>query len=539
MRIHIICGRLHANRILQRMARVLADQTGWTLSEQPDRAADINYWFPYLEWERNKAFSDTLTAGWFSHRDAPHPVKADLWRRAAEAVNLRLTSARIYLEDLNKYGVTRLVTPPLDRDKFKPATRRPKGKPVVGTSGFTYNDSRKGEHLLARLIESNLGRGLNLVAAGRGWPIPTTGYPWATMQEFYQGLDIYLCASLIEGVPYGVLEALACGIPVVIPRGVGLLDELPDAQNLHRYRAGDYGDMEMALRESLRIVTEEGVNPGSLRAMTARFTTEAWAADHEAAFAELFYPAATVPTVVDDRRAGMYCVAYGGQARECARKLMASFKRHMPGIPVALVGDTPLGYEDVFVQQPDGDIGGRGAKTRIWELAPPEWEHVLYLDADTEVIADIGFLFQLLADGWDAVFCYDAAERKLARKMVRPDNQDECLATFDLLGTDEILQLNGGVFAFRRNPQTEKFLRAWHTEWARYGKRDQAALDRALYSNPVKVYVLGQEWNTIVRYMDASQSAGILHHAMMARRWRGIVPGRLDGDEAWARVHPL
>jgi hypothetical protein len=120
--------------------------------------------------------------------------------------------------------------------------------------------------------------------------------------------------------------------------------------------------------------------------------------------------------------------------------------------------------------------------------------------------------------------------------MNRPDNLDECQATFLRTGTDELIQLNGGVFAFRRNERTREFFDAWHAEWQRWGKRDQAALLRALFDHPLKLYVLGNEWNTITRYDDPKISAGILHYPLTARRWRGLIHPRLDDPEAWAQV---
>ncbi|MFT4514085.1 MAG: glycosyltransferase involved in cell wall biosynthesis [Planctomycetota bacterium] len=45
------------------------------------------------------------------------------------------------------------------------------------------------------------------------------------MRDFYQGLDVYVCASRVEGTPNPGLEAAACGIPVVSTR-VGNMPEL-------------------------------------------------------------------------------------------------------------------------------------------------------------------------------------------------------------------------------------------------------------------------------------------------------------------------
>lgn len=42
---------------------------------------------------------------------------------------------------------------------------------------------------------------------------------------FYQGLDVYLNTSLHEGIPMSVLEAMANGVPVIVPK-VGGLEEL-------------------------------------------------------------------------------------------------------------------------------------------------------------------------------------------------------------------------------------------------------------------------------------------------------------------------
>jgi Nucleotide-diphospho-sugar transferase len=142
-------------------------------------------------------------------------------------------------------------------------------------------------------------------------------------------------------------------------------------------------------------------------------------------------------------------------------------------------------------------------------------------------------------DGWEMVFCTNPAQYVIAREMIRPDNEDECKETFNSVGTDEFLQYNGGVFSFRRNERTARVFRDWHDEWMRWAKRDQAALDRALYAHPLRVYTLNGVWNCITRYPDVRpEDAVILHYPMQARSWRGMINGRLDSSEAWAMVHP-
>ena len=70
---------------------------------------------------------------------------------------------------------------------------------------------------------------------------------WNDMPQFYQGLDVLVCPSRVEGGPMPVLEALACGVRVVIPQHVGILDELPDVPGIHRYPRGDLASLIAAL----------------------------------------------------------------------------------------------------------------------------------------------------------------------------------------------------------------------------------------------------------------------------------------------------
>jgi hypothetical protein len=588
VRVEIVCsGHEGKDRILPRLARCLSEGTGWPVVSAPSGKADLTYFFPYLERKGRKI--EGKTAAWFTHRDDGRPEKVKEWRTVAGSVDLRLTSARLYLAELERSGAAALVTPPLDRDKFRPAERVRHAKPVVGTSGYCYPGGRKGEELLQGLRDSKVGSQVSLVATGRGWPVPTKPRLWQDMEAFYQGLDLYVCTSSIEGVGYGPLEALACGVPVVVPSGVGVFDELGTEAGVYRYQANDLRSLLVALESALLRLGE--LDPLALRAATERFTAEAWVAGHVRAFEELvngkaaesltyemlehafaevdrdlaspahrMAPApAPVPDqaysapnsetpsretvlVVDDQipdwrgRAGVYMVAYGEPSRRCALRCIDSVRRHMPGLPVCLVSDRPLGPEDLFVEEPDSDIGARGVKTRIYDLAPSEWEYVLYLDADTELLAPVDSLFRILADGWELVICPNPDKYVLAGNMKRPDNGDELAETFRQMGSDELLQFNGGVFAFRRCGATAGFFEGWHREWTRWAKRDQAALDRQLYRSPVRVWTVGSEFNRIDRYEAPTKRTAIAHHPTEARRTKGIVAGRGDSPEAWMAV---
>ncbi len=554
MKVHIVAAELHTEKILPRLAKLLAAETGWSLSGTPNRSADINYAFPYLELRHNHTLR---MAGFFTHREDNVPLKVNIWNRQAERCVLRMVLGPLYEADLAAHGLTRRAMPPLDRNFFSPSlvVKPVDAKPTVGVSGYVYGGGRKGEQLVADAARSAEGQQYEWVAIGRGWPVPTSTIRYKQLAAWYNGLDVYFCPSLIEGVPYGPLEALACGVPIVIPRGVGLLDELPDIPGIVRYDRGDAESAAKAFEELHE--TFGAVCPDDLRAATERYTTEAWVQSHVEAFAELeamesvaAHPrVASVPADTElttdmlaqqetqeamargasARRAarGIYIVAYGEPARRCAERLIASIRVHMPTIPVAVASDTLLPEADINIPHPDADLGGRTVKVKMFDLAPQEWEEILYLDADTELTADISFLFGALEDGWEVVCTKDQDDYDLIYSLWRRDNQEHALGK-KALGSSRALQLAGGVMAFRRTPATALFFKTWYAEWFRMARRDQGALIRSMYKHPVKLLVLGNEWNSFTGIFTGT-TAGVLHHrGGPARRWRSWKGGRLD-----------
>lgn len=235
---------------------------------------------------------------------------------------------------------------------------------------------------------------------------------------------------------------------------------------------------------------------------------------------------------------GIYCVAFGEPARACAVQMMISVRQYLPGVPIALAAAAPLGIEDIFIEQPDADIGGRSVKLMAYELTPPEWKAVLYLDADTEVTSpDVAFYFDLIADSWEFVICKDPMREDVAQLPRHKYDAAELEDIENTLGTLHTLMLNGGVWAFARTDAVKAFFESWQAEWAKYGRRDQGALLRALYQHPMKMYVLGNEWNYFPAYSSRiTEPAGLMHYPGRARRWGGQIPGRLDSGVAWSHV---
>lgn len=532
--------------VLSRFARSLSNVTGWPILRKPDPKAAINYFFLYIQIGQNPNVVKGLnkTASLFSHLEFEIPEKVVWWETARERVDIRLTWADMYYQQLIPFGETHIVTPPVD-------TQFRQSIPRIGVSGFVHKGGRKGEKLVQQLAKEYGGR-YKIVASGGGWPLESRDvkeYEWKAMPDFYKSLDVLLVTSLTEGIPMPPLEALSMGKPVVVPSGVGLLDDL-SGPLVYRYQAGDYQDMKLALDEAL--------NRG--KDSVAGFTEEAWAESHRIAFGltagapivsnlaprenarnrakePIKTPAPAKPLHIPTIPAsGAVVVAYGKPARECAMIALSSWKTHMPEYPVALVSDAPLGIEDIFIEHPDTDIGARSVKTQLYDLTPPEWENVLYLDADTEIVAPVPVLFQWLADGWQFLICTNPQQYISILKGVRSDNREELDATIEEIGSGELIQKNGGVFGFHRGDNSAAFMRGWWEEWKRWKGRDQFALLRALHKNPLKLLLLGQEFNTIIRFTSPEKTAGILHYALRARRWAGIIHGPLDSPEAWKRV---
>ena len=274
MNVHIVC--IDDGHIVPRMARWLVDAHGWSMSERPDDSADANLYMPYTAIAQGIA--DTKTAAWFTHYEEGNGGKMALWRRAATKLDLRLTAADIYMGQLSGSGPALKITPGVDRDHFTidgigdGATLT-----KIGLSGL--GSPRKGTELAQRLYDD----GYEVAAAGNGWGIDETMVPYDEMAQFYRTLGVFLCTSLIEGIPAPPLEALSCGIKIVVPTGAGMLDELPETDGVRHYVAGNYEDMVRAIEQAL----EDEAHPDTLRAITGPYSIDAWCDSYDQALAQL------------------------------------------------------------------------------------------------------------------------------------------------------------------------------------------------------------------------------------------------------------
>ncbi|MCP5042277.1 MAG: glycosyltransferase family 4 protein [bacterium] len=103
---------------------------------------------------------------------------------------------------------------------------RPDDELVVGWAGSLKYAELKG---VPDIIEPAVARvrGARLIlAVGEGGDHPAArAYPRDRMVDFYDAIDVYVCASSAEGAPLTLIESGACGRPVITTR-VGIAPEL-------------------------------------------------------------------------------------------------------------------------------------------------------------------------------------------------------------------------------------------------------------------------------------------------------------------------
>lgn len=271
MKVHIVC--IDDGHIVPRMMRWLTDAHGWTMSERPDPSADANYYGPYTMLAQGLA--QTHTVAWFTHDEYWNAGKHVLWQEAARRLDLRLVTSPVY-ESLEAKGTTARVRPGVDTAHFKPNGQSAR-KAAIGVAGI--GSRRKGLDMV-HCLRAN---GYDVTAAGRGWGIDEHMVDYDDIPRFYRSLDVFICTSTVEGIPAPPLEALACGVKVVVPRNVGAMDLLPEMKGVRHYSAGDYRD----LRRAVEMALYDDRRADDLRAVATRFDRAAWCQDHEEALCAL------------------------------------------------------------------------------------------------------------------------------------------------------------------------------------------------------------------------------------------------------------
>lgn len=122
-------------------------------------------------------------------------------------------------------GVDLTVFKPQNLERFDNVGKRPLRIGWVGHSGWasSIEDFKGVNTILVPAIEELRAEGMLIEQHFADRKVSFT--PHARMPDYYAGIDVLICTSKIEGTPNPVLEAMACGVPV-ISTDVGLVPEV-------------------------------------------------------------------------------------------------------------------------------------------------------------------------------------------------------------------------------------------------------------------------------------------------------------------------
>ncbi len=180
---------------------------------------------------------------------------------------------------------------------------------------------------------------------------------------------------------------------------------------------------------------------------------------------------------------GVCFVAYGGNALRELQLAAAQLRQVAP----------KLRYTAITQQNFDSEQTGRWAKLNLDTLSP--YDHTLYLDVDTRVKdRAIMTVFDILHDGYDLVIAPSTNQHREVFSHIRETERE---TTFAFLENPMPLQLQAGVFGFRKSAQVARLFQIWRDEWQQGDGQDQAALLRALDCQPLRIWLLSWDWNSL------------------------------------------
>ena len=105
--------------------------------------------------------------------------------------------------------------------------------------------------------------------------IVTGSVPHKDMPAYYSLMDVFVHPSLRDGMPNAVLEAMACGIPVVSTPVGGALDVIQDGENGLRIPANDANAMSRVVQKILDAEsTRKKISANARKTIIEKFTPE-------------------------------------------------------------------------------------------------------------------------------------------------------------------------------------------------------------------------------------------------------------------------
>lgn len=245
--------------ILEKLATELASRLPYVrIVQESDSNALINYYITYNLYKEKKS---SLNVSYFTHLE---PDLAERFFQVAKKMDYCVCLSEVYKNILVDKGIKNvtIIQPGVDLNTFKP-------KIQIGVVGRTYHTGRKGEGIIAQLMDIEY---IQWHFTGDGWPGPAMHLTASELPDLYRKMDYILVPALYEGGPMCVAEALACGTEVIAPP-IGWIPQFPHIE----YKTGDVQDLRRVLDE----LYQKKLN---LRSSVENVTWDNWAQKHDKLF---------------------------------------------------------------------------------------------------------------------------------------------------------------------------------------------------------------------------------------------------------------
>ena len=250
--------------ILEKLAKEISTRLPYvTYDMYSNGGAEIQY---YMTYGCRQQRISPIEVAWYTHKEKI-PEAAKKFDDVARSIDFCITHSMATENILRDIGVNHVqtISPGVDLESFELKVR-------IGVVGRTYHTGRKGEALVAKVMDIP---GIEWHFTGAGWPGPAQPIPEQDLPAFYRSLDYVLVPALIEGGPMCVVEALACGCPVIAPP-IGWVEQFPHIG----YKLGDANDLRRVLENVVR-------QKNKLRESVESYTWDAYAEKHHALFCKL------------------------------------------------------------------------------------------------------------------------------------------------------------------------------------------------------------------------------------------------------------
>jgi glycosyltransferase involved in cell wall biosynthesis len=209
-----------------------------------------------------------------AYQRASDVVTLALWRRSLRRADLVLTGSDATRDAVRSVAPgARTVYPGLE-PAFSPGPGRP-GRYVLHVASRDPRDDTATA--LAAFARVRAGEDVRLLVAGSAEPREADGVeflgrvPDTELIDLYRGASAYLDTSLYEGFGFQVLEAMACGAPVVATRVTSVPEVAGDAAFL--CTPGAVGEIADALR---RVLGDPGLAEDLRSRGLARASSFSW-----------------------------------------------------------------------------------------------------------------------------------------------------------------------------------------------------------------------------------------------------------------------